>query len=340
MSAHPIYLGDDIPGAVIVEQSTNQILRQQQETLENVISITLLVLITVATALLFFASRLTLRIRRLRNATETAIDRDGRIVNQKLQAEAKSGDELGDLSRSVSNMLGRLSQYTNYLRGLPDTLAHEVSNPLNVVNSSLHNLSEEIPDSADSKYMARAKNGVNRIGSILRNLTEAANLEQAMQSETREVIDLTELIESYVDGYSFSNPEQTFEVKIHTRPIMVEIAPDYIAQALDKLVDNAIDFAAEGTAIVFKARVLDNFAQIDIINLGSSLPEGMAERIFEPLVSLGRKDAQKISLGMGLYIVKLIASFHGGDVLARNLLSSDGVIFSLSLPIYKANLSD
>lgn len=340
MSAHPIYLGDDVPGAVIVEQSTNPVLRQQQEILENVISVTLLVLITVASTILIFASRLTLRIRRLRNATETAIDRDGKILNQKLLAEAKSGDEIGDLSRSVSNMLARLSQYTSYLKGLPDTLAHEVSNPLNVVNSSLHNLSEEFPEAANSKYMDRAKNGINRIGSILRNLTEAANLEQAMQSETREVIDLAELIESYVDGYSFSNPDQPFDIIIHSRPILIEVAPDYIAQALDKLVDNAIDFAAKGTAIVFKARVLDNFAQIDIINQGSRLPEGMAERIFEPLVSLGRKDAQKISLGMGLYIVKLIASFHGGDVLARNLLSSDGVIFSISLPIYKPNLSE
>jgi len=340
MSAHPIYLDDDIPGVVVVEQSTNQVLGQQKDVLENVISVTLLVLVTVATALLLFASRLTLRIRRLRNATETAIDRDGRIINQKLNAEAKSGDEIGDLSRSVSNMLERLSQYTSYLRGLPDTLAHEVSNPLNVVNSSLHNLSEELPDSADSKYMERAKNGVNRIGTILRNLTEAANLEQAMQSETREVVDLIDLIESYVDGYSFSNPEQKFEIVIHSRPLFVEIAPDYIAQALDKLVDNAIDFAAPDTAIVFKARRLDNFAQIDIINQGSRLPEGMAERIFEPLVSLGRKNAQKISLGMGLYIVKLIASFHGGGVLARNLLSSDGVIFSLSLPIYNVHLAE
>ncbi len=339
MSAHPIFLDDSVQGAVVVEQSTNQVLRQQQAILENVISITLLVLITVATALLFFASRLTLRIRRLRNATETAIDRDGRILHQRLNAEAKAGDEIGDLSRSVSNMLGRLSQYTNYLKGLPDTLAHEVSNPLNVVNSSLHNLGREVPESVNSKYMARAQNGLNRIGSILRNLTEAANLEQAMQSETREQIDLIDLIESYVDGYSFSNPEQPFDVIIQARPLPVEVAPDYIAQALDKLIDNAIDFAAPDTAIVVKAKRLNNFAQIDIINKGSSLPDGMAERIFEPLVSLGRKDAQKVSLGMGLYIVKLIASFHGGDVLARNLLSADGVIFSLSLPIYDPTTS-
>ena len=333
MSAHPIYLGDNIPGTVIVEQSTNQVLKSQQEILENVISITLLVLLTVLSSLLIFSSRLTLRIRRLRNATDNAIDHDGRIINQRLAADAKSGDEIGDLSRSVSNMLGRLSQYTGYLKGLPDTLAHEISNPLNVVNSSLHNLSQELPNSAKSKYMERAQNGINRIGLILRNLTEAANLEQAMQSETREHIDLIELIEGYVDGYSFSNPGQQFQVVIKNRPVNVEVAPDYIAQALDKLVDNAIDHAAKDTPIVFKVGQENDWAYINVINQGSRLPDGMAERIFEPLVSLGRKDAQKISLGMGLYVVKLIASFHGGDVSARNLLRSDGVIFTLSLPL-------
>lgn len=333
MSAHPIYLGDSIPGTVIVEQSTNQVLKSQQEILENVISVTLLVLLTVLSSLLIFSSRLTLRIRRLRNATDNAIDRDGRIINQKLSADAKSGDEIGDLSRSVSNMLGRLSQYTSYLKGLPDTLAHEISNPLNVVNSSLHNLSQESPELAKSKYMERAQNGINRIGLILRNLTEAANLEQAMRSETRESVDLIDLIESYVDGYSFSNPGQKFSIVIQSRPLIVQIAPDYIAQALDKLVDNAIEHAAPGTAIVFKLNQHDGMASINVLNHGSRLPEGMAERIFEPLVSLGRKDAQKISLGMGLYVVKLIASFHGGDVCGRNLLSADGVIFTLSLPL-------
>lgn len=340
MSAHPVYLGDSILGAVIVEQSTNQLLQQQQSLLENVISVTLLTLLTVVAAILIFASRLTVRIRRLRNATDNAIDRDGRIINAKLSADAKSGDEIGDLSRSVSNMLGRLSQYTSYLRGLPDTLAHEVSNPLNVVNSSLHNLSQENPSIVGSKYLERATNGVNRIGLILQNLTEAANLEQAMQAETREVFDLVELIERYVDGYSISNPQQKFEVVIHSRPLMVEAAPDYIAQLLDKLVDNAVDFAAPDTAIVFKLQYLNEYAQIDVMNFGSHLPEGMQERIFEPLVSLGRKDAQKLRLGMGLYIVKLIASFHGGDVIARNLSGADGVIFSVSLPIYRAETTE
>ena len=334
MSAHPIYLGETIPGAVVVEQSTNEVLRRQQKTLENVISVTLLVLVTVATALLLFASRLTLRIRRLRDAADSAIDRDGRILYQRLPKEERSGDEIGDLSRSVSNMLARLSQYTTYLKGLPDTLAHEVSNPLNVVNSSLHNLSHENEYAAKSKYMERAKNGLNRIGAILQNLTEAANLEQALQAEERETIDLVELLESYVDGYAFSNPDQKFKLAVLQKPLIVDVAPDYIAQALDKLVDNAIDFAAPNTPIIISAGRESNFAMIDVTNEGSSLPPGMAERIFEPLVSLGRKDAQKTRLGMGLYVVKLITNIHGGSVAAHNLFDREGVTITIKLPLH------
>lgn len=333
MSAHPIYFGDVILGAVVVEQSTNHVLQQQQEVLENVVSVTLLVLLTVIISLLIFASRLTYRIRKLRNAADSAIDRDGRIINQSIVAERRSSDEIGDLSRSMSNMLGRLSQYTNYLKGLPDTLAHEVSNPLNVVNSSLHNLSNENPDVADSKYIERAKNGINRIGSILRNLTEAANLEQAMQNETKETFDLVELVENYMDGYVFSHPAQSFATTIETRPLIVDAAPDYIAQLLDKLIDNAIDFAADKSIIVVRVKKIDGFVKIDVINEGAYLPEGMSERIFEPLVSLGRKDAQKTRLGMGLYVVKLIADFHGGEVMARNLNTSPGVMISFTLPL-------
>ena len=230
ISANPVWSGDEVLGAVVVEQSSNVVLSQQQEVLEKVISVTLLVLLTVISALLFFASRLTLRIRRLRNAADSAIDRDGRIVEESVGAEAGAGDEIGDLSRSVSGMLGRLSQYTSYLERLPDTLAHEISNPLNVVDSSLDNLQEEMPDSRDSKYMERAKNGLHRIGSILKNLTAAANLEQAMQADSRELFDFAQLIEDYVDGCRQTHPQQEFELIINSRPLYIDGTPDHLAQ--------------------------------------------------------------------------------------------------------------
>ncbi|MBT5031582.1 MAG: hypothetical protein HOM55_04730 [Proteobacteria bacterium] len=333
MAAHPIWIGDDVIGAVVVEQSDDEVLSQQQTVLEKVIGTTLLILIGVIAAILVFASRLTLRITRLRDATDSAIDRDGRIVQSKVAAEALAGDEIGDLSRSVNDMLGRLSQYTSYLEGLPDTLAHEVSNPLNVVNSSLDNLSKEHPASADSKYMVRAQSGLHRIRSILKNLTEAANLEQAMQLDDREVFNFPKMVEDYVEGCRHTHPDREFRFSVFKQPLYIDGHPEHIAQMLDKLIDNALDFAMVGTPIRLSARELHGHAILDIANQGKTLPKGMAERIFEPLVSLGRSDAKKTRLGMGLYIAKLIARFHQGDVSARNNVLGDGVTFRISFPL-------
>ncbi len=333
MAANPIWSGNQVIGAVVVEQSSGEVLAKQREALENVISVTLITLVVVLTTILFFASRLTLRIRRLRNAAEQAIDRHGKIIAPELKADARSGDEVGDLSRSISGMLNRLSQYTNYLKGLPDTLSHEVSNPLNVVNSSLHNLRSEHPSVSESKYLQRAEKGLNRIRKILTNLTEAANLEQAMQTEEMVNFNLNQLVSSYVEGYQQSNPSQYFELKSIGKNMSIKGEPDHIAQMLDKLIDNAMDFCAPDQPVIVRLRRDDSYALIDVINEGSTLPNKMHERIFEPMVSLGRKDAQKTRLGMGLYVVKLIANFHGGDVIARNLNTRKGVIFTVSLPL-------
>jgi len=309
MAANPIWSGSDIIGSVIVEQSSHEVLSKQRETLENVISVTLIVLLVVLSSILYFASRLTIRISRLRDSTESAIDRYGRPSTGTRLRESRASDEIGDLSRSIGGMLTRLSQYTQYLRGLPDTLAHEVSNPLNVVNSSLENLALEYDGSRQSNYFKRAQKGLNRIQAILKNLTEAANLEQAMAAQDFVMFDVSKLVENYTEVYQSSNPDNTFVFDALVKPMMIEGAPDYIARR-----EEEIGF-------------------IEVINVGKKLPKGMAERIFEPMVSLGRTDAKKTRLGMGLYIVRLISTFHGGNVKAKNLESGTGVTISVSLPI-------
>ena len=58
----------------------------------------------------------------------------------------------------------------------------------------------------------------------------------------------------------------------------------------------------------------------------------MKEQLFQSMVSI-RTDKNKSTqphLGLGLYIVKLIADFHGGEVWAEN--TGSGVKISLRLP--------
>jgi dedicated sortase system histidine kinase len=333
MAAHPIWSGDQALGVVVVEQSTDEVLSEQRRILENVVAVTLLVLIIITGALLMFASRITIRIRRLRNDAEQAIGPDGRVRDVNIPAESDSSDEIGDLSRSMSGMLARLSQYTRYLEGLPDTLAHELNNPLNVVNSSLDNLQQEVPATRDSKYMQRAKNGTVRLGSILRNLTEAANLEEALRTEEQEKFDLVELASSYVEGYQQSNPKQKFELQIRSSPIQIRGTPDLIAQMLDKLADNALDFAQDGSPILVRLDKVGNYAELSVLNEGAELPDTMTDRLFDPMVSVGKKNAKQSRLGLGLYVVRLIAEYHDGRVTASNRDDATGARFTVILPL-------
>ncbi len=332
MAAEPIFYGEEVLGAVVVEQSTTEILSLQYNALRNLTTVTLLVFVLVAAAMLWFASSLAYRIRRLRNDAEVAISPDGRLLNADVRVDP-SGDEVGDLSRSMSGMLTRISEYTRYLERMPDTLAHEMSNPLNVVNSSLENLERESDPERRQEYIARASNGIRRLGTIVRTLTEAANLEDAIKADDPELFDLRELVESVIDGYRKSHEGQTFELIAPKGPLMINGMPDHIAQLLDKLADNAMNFRKPGTPIQIEISNGGDNARIVVSNQGPLLPEDLGDRLFDPMVSYGQKNATEMHLGLGLYIVRLIAESHRGSVAAKSKVDGSGAEFAVSLPL-------
>jgi len=332
MAAEPIFYGEEVLGAVVVEQSTTEILSLQYNALRNLTTVTLLVFFLVAAAMLWFASSLAYRIRRLRDEAERAISPDGRLLNADLRMDP-SMDEVGDLSRSMAGMLTRISEYTRYLERMPDTLAHEMSNPLNVVNSSLENLERESDPQRRQEYIQRASNGIRRLGTIVRTLTEAANLEDAIKADDPEVFDLRELVSNVIDGYRKAHEGQVFELDAPEGPLMVNGMPDHIAQLLDKLADNAMNFRKPGTPIKIEITGVTNKANIVVSNEGPSLPEDLGDRLFDPMVSFGQKNATEMHLGLGLYIVRLIAESHRGSVSAKSKADGTGAEFEVSLPL-------
>ena len=333
VAGYPIKSGPEILGAVIVEQSSHTILALQYQLLRSLTLVTILVFFFILLTLLIFAWRLTLRIRRLSNTTEQAITREGRVIEGRIPSRIYPADELGDLGRSITSMLKRLVGYTRYLEGMPDTLAHELNNPLNVVSSSLEILETDIPNIDQNKHMQRARNGVNRLRLILTNLTEAANLEEAMRTEIKKSVDLPGLISEFVDGYRSSYPEYKFLLRTGASPLVVDGSPDHLAQMLDKLIDNAMQFSQPGAPIIVSTLKNKNHAEITVINEGPKLPEKISDRLFDPMVSYGKTNAKHSHLGLGLFVVRLIAEYHQGTSWAENRLDNQGVAVTVSIPI-------
>jgi len=326
-ASQPIWVGDEVHGAVVVEETTNLIASLRSRALERLAVVTLGAFVLVAAVLLWFATRISNRIRRLRDEAEAAIDARGRI--SRLITASDAGDEIGDLSRSFTKVLTRLGRYNAYLEGMAGRLSHELRTPIAVVRSSLENLHAAASGAEATIYAARAEEGLTRLSAILSRMSEASRLEQGLSTAERERYDAVPVVKGCVEGYRGAYPQAVFALSVPEAPVILEGSADLLAQLLDKLVENAVDFHAPGSAIRV---MLDAAGCLRVENEGAALPEAVRESLFESMMS---QRAERTSgtphLGLGLYVARLIAEFHGGTLKAENLADGRGAAFEAAL---------
>jgi len=330
----PIRDENGLIGTVRIEQSNREILGHQRAALERVLIAMAAACAAIAGALWWFAWRLGRRLRRLRDEASGAIDENGRIRRSALESERGAGDELGDLSRSISDLLARLSRYTSFLEQLPRTLRHEISNPLNTLSTSLQNLVHERPELEKSRYIESAERGVARVGEILEGLTVAASFEESLHDDELEEVDLAELTRCYVESFAAVETERSFQLRVTGSPVRVRASAFRLEQLLDKLVDNAVSFSTPGSAIEIALSASKGSARLSVANEGPPLPEGPRAQLFDSMVtSRPAGGGNRAHLGIGLYAVRLIAEHAGGAAEARDRADGNGVVVRVELPL-------
>jgi len=338
-AAVPLQTGGEVHGVLLLEQTSATLPLLTNRAVLGLAAASLAALLIAGGVLFAFASVLSLRIRALRNAAERAVRAGGRIDGALPLIDTR--DELGDLARSFSRLLDEASAYTDYLRTLASKLSHELQTPLAIVKSSLDNL-EHQPLPADAQpYLARARDGADRLGAIVRAMSQASRMERAIAAAEAEDFDLAAVVRGCVEGYRPLVAPRQLNGMLPDAPIHMHGAPELIAQALDKLVDNARSFTAEAGWIRIELQRRADGADIVVANSGPPLPPALQDHLFDSLVSLRPGGAQKSTaaagradaphLGLGLYVVRLIAEAHRGNASARNLADASGVEFRLHL---------
>ncbi|MET0067943.1 MAG: ATP-binding protein [Candidatus Thiodiazotropha sp.] len=330
-SAFPVRVGGVVQGVVVAEQSTQEILLLQQDASQNLILLSLGMFLLTGGALVWLASLLSHRIRRLSDKYQQLVSADGRILGE--PAASLYRDELGQLDTNLGAVLKRTQAYTRYLESMASRIAHEFRTPLSMIQSSLEILQLGTPGQSadDTAYVSRALEGTQRLNLILRRLREATRLEQAFQDAERVETDLCQLVASLCQGYQDAHPQTRFNAHLPETPVNVTIAPELICQAVDNLVSNAVDFHRPGTPIVIGVRQqTSGRARLSVDNQGPSLDLEAPGQIFTRMKSQRSPGQQAPHLGLGLYLVRLIGEFHEARVWAEN--TPDGVSFGLDLP--------
>ena len=163
-------------------------------------------------------------------------------------------------------------------------------------------------------------------------LSEAARLEQALQEADKKETNVNEFLRECVEGYRLAYPEQSFELNTLDKKLSLNLNKDLFFQMLDKLISNAVDFSSKGKNIIINLLEKNDAIELQVINSGPTLPVDMLDELFNSMISVRNERSEAgPHLGLGLFVAKLIAEYHGGKISASNLANEEGVCLSITL---------
>ncbi len=340
-SAPIVYRGKEI-GTISLSAGNSEIIALVQHLLrKSVLPIGLLLVFTILSGL-FAAKVISMRLNRLHSHFDAVITSAGRITEQ--IPMIAGGDAINKLDRGLTRLINRVEQYNDYLEQMASRLSHELRTPISVVRSSLDNLNQAGLSEQQLVYLERAFTGVERLSTILVKMSEARRLEESLDENEVIIFDLAALVRGCMQGYESAYEDQAFQLNIESEEIKITGIPDLLAQLLDKLISNAVEFSEDGQPVIVRLTRDDDEAVLRVINAGVELPADMESQLFDSLVSsrsadhhsAHSKDADNAShLGLGLYIARIITDFHGGRIRAANREDVKGVVVTVVLPIMR-----
>jgi signal transduction histidine kinase len=188
-------------------------------------------------------------------------------------------------------------------------------------------------DAGNRQLLNSARNATRQLEMIVQGLTEAAHIEEALLQDEYERFDLAAMVNEYVENSRMKHGESRISYRGPVSGLYIRGSDLRIAQLLDKLKDNALEFSDEKSEILFELTRDDSRAEISITNSGPSVAEEIKGALFSGMVSSRPRGHDRPHLGIGLFIANRIAEQHQATLKISNLDNGTGVKASLELPV-------
>lgn len=209
---------------------------------------------------------------------------------------------------------------------LVQTLAHEVRNPLNNINLSLEQLSQEIEGNEDSEmYMEIIQRNSKRISDIITELLNSSRpSEMAMQSKPLQLI-IDESVNAALDRITLQKIK--LDINYCEKLAFVNADPEKLKLAFLNIIINAIEAMKEETGLLSISVETEKGNHIvKIRDNGSGIEEENLSKLFEPYFTSKRN-----GLGLGLAATLNILQSHKGRIEVQSELNR-GTQFTITFP--------
>jgi signal transduction histidine kinase len=200
-------------------------------------------------------------------------------------------------------------------------VAHEMRNPLTPMRLATHRLAQVAMADADAREAVEVlEEETGRLDEMAKQFALLGRPAPVRPSE----VDVTELVAGLLSTDVPPDITATLDADGAT---MVEADHEALVRVFRNLLRNAVEsVGSTGGSVDVRVAPYEGGVEVVVSDTGRGLPDGVAERIFEPDFTL-----KPGGTGLGLAVVRQVVASHGGRVLARDR-AGGGAEFVVRLP--------
>jgi two-component system, OmpR family, sensor histidine kinase KdpD len=219
---------------------------------------------------------------------------------------------------------------------LLNSISHDLRTPLATITGAISSLRDpdvRLDDATRSTLIEDIGTEAQRLNRLVGNLLDMSRLEAGALRIDQAPADITEVIGAALEQRASQLAGRPLELHVpHDLPPILMSTP-LISQVIVNVLDNALKYSPEGTAVQVAARVEGDTATVEIGDRGVGIPGEDLDRIFDKFYRVHRP-GNVGGTGLGLAISKGIIEAHGGTIEARNR-AGGGTLVCFTLPLAK-----
>lgn len=270
-------------------------------------------------------------LRPLRLITATARDISAPNLHRRLGIEGRK-DEFAELAHTLDGLFERLQQSFDSQRHFVANASHELRTPLTAERALLQ-VALADPD-ADAETLRAVCQETLALGRhqerLIAGLLTLATSEQGVQH--REPVDLADVGARVVRERRAEADRLGLRLEADLAAAPVSGDSSLVESLIANLIDNAVRYNTPSGHVLVTTGVDETQARVTVENSGPVIAPEQVERLFEPFQRLGAERLRHDGHGLGLAIVRAIATAHGATVLPA-ARPDGGLLISVAFPL-------
>jgi signal transduction histidine kinase len=294
----------------------------------GVLALVALLFLAVAAGAWPVVRRLTRRLEALKQGVEAF---GAGALHQRVAEDGR--DEVAAVAASFNRAAARVETLVRSHQSLLGNASHELRSPLARLKMAVSMLDEAAPAQRE-RLRQEIHANISELDALVEEVLLASRLDAAQDALLREPVDLLALAAEEAARVQ-ATAEAAGDVGVGggaAGALTVRGDERLLRRAVRNLLENARRYGGDNVQVLVRGTAPAGWVELRVCDRGPGVPEAWRERIFEPFLRLPGHAEHEGGVGLGLSLVRQIATRHGGQVRCEPR-EGGGSCFTLTLPV-------